>query len=219
MINLLKNPSLITIIIWITITNTSDLQAQPWTNDFQAETWTNDSLLTSSYSPQITAKNRHQVGLLVGRSIGATVVSENVLYEPILLMLYASFPLKKESVKRNRWYVITEPQFNLFIQDHSVKHFETGINLGLQHRWYMNPNNWFYAQISSGPHYISMHTERQAGGFIFSDNFAAGLSLKFIGQLRTEIQYRFRHLSNASIKRPNAGLNNHFLMFGLVYEW
>ncbi len=202
----------------MTIINLTDLQAQPWTKDFQAETWIKDSLQTSNYSPQIIAKNYRQVGLLIGRSIGATVLSENVKYEPLLLMLYASFPLKKPTTKPSRWFVVTEPQFNVFVQNRKVTHFETGINLGLQHRWYMNPNSWFYAQLSSGPHYISLNSDRQAGGFIFSDNFAAGLSFKFINQLRTEIQYRFRHLSNASIKRPNAGINNHFLMFGLVIE-
>ncbi|MDH3708941.1 MAG: acyloxyacyl hydrolase [Cyclobacteriaceae bacterium] len=208
MINLTKHLSIIPIIILICSFNLN-LQAQPWSDDPPR---------IEKPTTHVRAKNHSHLGIMVGRSIGATVLSENVKYEPVLLMLYASFPLKKHTTKPSRWFVVTEPQFNVFIQDRKVTHFETGINLGLQHRWYMNPTSWFYAQISSGPHYISLNSERQAGGFIFSDNFAAGLSFKFINQLRTEIQYRFRHLSNASIKRPNAGLNNHFLMFGLVFE-
>lgn len=211
MINLPRNPSFTTVIFLLFLFGSPNLQAHPWSHD---------SLQIAQQSPQIKFKKHCQVGFLAGRSFGAaTVVSENLSYEPLLLMLYATFPLKKETGKRNRWFVVTEPQFNLFMQDRRVEHFETGINLGLQHRWYMTSTSWFYAQISTGPHYISLHSERQAGGFIFSDNFAAGLSFKFINQLRTEVQYRFRHLSNASIKRPNAGINNHFLMFGLVYEW
>ena len=174
--------------------------------------------------PSDTPEQNHfqqerQIGLLMGMSVDGTLVSENMIYEPVLVMLYGAFPLKKKSKGNGKMYVVTEPQFNFFQNEDGAKYFDAGVNLGLQYRWYTSKGSWFFTQISSGPHYVSFESERQAGGFIFSDNFATGLSFKLTNQLRTSFQYRFRHLSNASLKRPNRGINNHFLMFEVVFNW
>ncbi len=47
--------------------------------------------------------------------------------------------------------------------------------------------------------------------FQFGDHVGAGLSFGNSGEF--EIGYRFEHLSNASIKRPNPGINFHMLRF------
>lgn len=200
------NPSILQVcycLFLMTFLHTTSISAQPWSTD----------------EPQKPTVKRHHAGLLVGRSLGGTIVSENMEYEPLLLMLYASFPLSNSDSKRSRLFLVTEPQLNFFVHENDVKHFEVGANLGLQYRWYFNPVSWFFTQISTGPHYISLNSPRQAGGFIFSDNLAFGISIKTVKALRTEVQYRLRHLSNASIKRPNAGINNHFIMLGLALDW
>ena len=72
--------------------------------------------------------------------------------------------------------------------------------------------------LGSGPHYINAQTQRQAKGFIFSDNLAAGIRLPLPAHLAGEfnIQYRLRHISNAGLKSPNGGINNGFLVVGFT---
>ncbi|MCH7513919.1 MAG: acyloxyacyl hydrolase [Bacteroidetes bacterium] len=70
-----------------------------------------------------------------------------------------------------------------------------------------------YWQTSTGPHYISADFPNgengiwQCGKFIFSDNLVLGLSRHFT-DFQVNIETRLRHMSNASLKVPNKGINN-----------
>ncbi|HUR30281.1 MAG TPA: acyloxyacyl hydrolase, partial [Saprospiraceae bacterium] len=69
------------------------------------------------------------------------------------------------------------------------------------------------------PHYINTVTERQAQGFIFSDNLTFGLRKQLPSRKNNyelNIQYRFRHISNAGLSYPNKGINNGFLILGIT---
>jgi hypothetical protein len=77
-----------------------------------------------------------------------------------------------------------------------------------------------YAAIGSGPHYITVETDRQARGFIFSDNFELGSAYNF-ERINTAflLKFRFRHISNAGLKEPNGGIDNFFVIAGLSANW
>lgn len=72
-----------------------------------------------------------------------------------------------------------------------------------------------YFEAAIGFHYISeiqMRRRVLSTNFQFGDHLAIGL---VIGKNRAlDIAYLFQHLSNASIKRPNAGINFHVLRIG-----
>ena len=72
-----------------------------------------------------------------------------------------------------------------------------------------------YLEAAIGFHYISeiqMRRRVLSTNFQFGDHLAIGL---VIGKSRAfDIAYLFQHLSNASIKRPNAGINFHILRIG-----
>jgi hypothetical protein len=71
--------------------------------------------------------------------------------------------------------------------------------------------------LGSGPHFITADLPRQAKGFIFSDNLAVGF-FKGVNQkkgLFLNVQFRVRHISNAGLKLPNAGVNTLNVLVGL----
>ncbi len=120
--------------------------------------------------------------------------------------------------------IIPKPQFNITrykVTNNSLKEesgFELGLNVGFAVRKYLHEGNTaVYLLVGSGPHYVSGVPERQANGFIFSDNFMTGLDTKLSGRLRLDISAGIRHISNAGLKRPNGGVNNIILNTGLIY--
>lgn len=70
-----------------------------------------------------------------------------------------------------------------------------------------------YAELGVGVHLLSktsVSTQRQFGSsFQFGDHIGAGV--RFGGQGRYDIGYRYQHLSNAGFKQPNQGINFHQL--------
>jgi len=71
--------------------------------------------------------------------------------------------------------------------------------------------------LAAGPHFISIETIKLAKGFTFSDNFMLGLRKKIKikdAYYEFEIQGRFRHMSNAGLKQPTAGIDAFLLMIG-----
>ena len=91
------------------------------------------------------------------------------------------------------------------------------MNIGLKNTIRLSPGLYFYQVLGAGPHFITAQLSRQATGFIFSDNFGLGLlkRLKKTGPLLLNVQLRYRHLSNASFKKPNAGIDNVNFILGI----
>ena len=117
--------------------------------------------------------------------------------------------------KRDFVALYFEPQFNLVHTDRPWD-FEFGTNLGIRNYIKANDGLYFYQMLGSGPHYISAHLDRQATGFIFSDNLAVGALTRINRkQLFLNLQFRIRHISNANIKLPNRGVNSYNFFIGL----
>jgi hypothetical protein len=135
-------------------------------------------------------------------------------YKPIFLMGDFSWQFKPRVKKVFlSWYF--EPQFNIVLTERPID-LEFGANLGFRNYIRLNPGLYFYQMIGSGPHYFTADVERQVQGFLFSDNFAAGVYTKISGPTFLNLQFRFRHLSNASINHPNSGINTFNILVGLA---
>ncbi|MGB5105671.1 MAG: acyloxyacyl hydrolase [Candidatus Zixiibacteriota bacterium] len=78
-----------------------------------------------------------------------------------------------------------------------------------------SPNIRPYFEAAIGFHYISDIQMRQrvlSTNFQFGDHLGIGV---VFGKSKTiDVSYLFQHLSNASIKRPNSGINFHILRIG-----
>jgi len=154
-----------------------------------------------------------------GSSPGSVVDNKN--YSPQVHLINIPFELGVKKKRIIQKHVILEPQYSRVsttITGES-RHFEYGINTGLRLVSYSRLIEYYF-QVSTGPHYIStdfFNSEgdtQQRGGFIFSDNLALGLRKAF-GSLNIHTESRFRHLSNANLKQPNAGINNIFIILGV----
>jgi len=164
-----------------------------------------------------------QSGKSVGVHVGIPFVNEKLKegrkYKPFQLLFYYNFTnLLKE--KKNDLWVYLEPQFVwVHFSPKDKKEVEFGVNLGLEYRLNISEQTAFTAAIGSGPHYISVKTKQQARGYIFSDNFTAGIRHK-IGNsgLDLDLKCRFRHISNAGIKNPNKGIDTWFVIVGATKE-
>jgi len=75
-----------------------------------------------------------------------------------------------------------------------------------------------YAEAGVGPHLLS---RTQLGYQEYSTAFQfgslLGVGLGFGGNGQYEIAYRFQHISNAGIKRPNDGMNLHLFRLGYAF--
>jgi hypothetical protein len=67
--------------------------------------------------------------------------------------------------------------------------------------------------------YMSQHTIEQGSQFNFDQYAGLGLHYFFRKNLAFTIEYRFRHISNADIERPNKGINTNFTICGVTYRY
>ncbi len=76
-----------------------------------------------------------------------------------------------------------------------------------------------YLEGAVGFHYVSgivAAGRNISTNFQFGDHLAVGLLLGSGGRL--DIAYKFQHLSNASIRQPNAGINFHILRLAYRFQ-
>lgn len=151
------------------------------------------------------------VNLNFGSSIIDELLPEGFPYNPLTLLAstslysFGAFSIYGETQFTKAFNILTRQS-----------DFEFGVNAGIL--WQLAlANNWtLNAAIGSGPHFISVQTRLQSDGFIFSDNFEAGLSYYIpIAGMTFNLKGRFRHISNAGLKTPNWGIDNLFLIIGL----
>jgi hypothetical protein len=143
--------------------------------------------------------------------------SDNVDYKTWFFMADISRSFRKPKKKVFlAWYA--QPQFNLVKATNTPKNAfdsEFGLNLGIRNYIRVNPGFYFYQMLGSGPHYISADLERQATGFIFSDNLMLGSLIRLKKQVFLNLQFGIRHISNANINLPNRGVNSLIFMVGI----
>ncbi|MFN3403969.1 MAG: acyloxyacyl hydrolase [Cytophagaceae bacterium] len=159
---------------------------------------------------------RSEIGVRTGYSHLHQELPDNKYYRPLLILPYFNYYLTS-NLRRSRLSLILEPQIvhvSVKTRKNPVFERELAVTYGLQYqiafRYFL-----IYTAVTTGPNYITVNTPRQASGFIFSDNIMLGVKRKLIGSTFFDLQYRFRHISNAGLNYPNWGIDNHFVIFGL----
>lgn len=169
----------------------------------------------------LPSKPKPRLGLMVGFGNQGKLPVE-YRYEVLLLQ----FQYQKELLpKAEAWglALVLQPQYNLTTlrKVDAVptlsNGFELGLNVGLLvHKSILSDFLRVYILVSVGPHYVSDTPQRQAAGFIFSDNLFVGSNIKLYKRSYLDLRFGFRHISNAGLKRPNAGINNHIGSGGIL---
>jgi len=161
----------------------------------------------------------YDIGLLYGRGSQAGI-NVNYNYQVDFFLLQYSRFLKRQ--KDFEFKLLIQPQYNKTrlkdaIESSFQKGYEFGVNYGLLIRKKILRDFLLgYSCLSLGPHFVSKTPDRQSNGFIFSDNLFVGLQIKVITNTYLDLRIGFRHISNASIKKPNGGINNSFVSIGLI---
>jgi predicted porin len=66
---------------------------------------------------------------------------------------------------------------------------------------------------------MTQHTREQSTQFNFTEQTGIGIHYFFRKNTAFTLQGRYRHLSNASIKHPNTGINTQFVIAGFSYQF
>lgn len=130
-------------------------------------------------------------------------------YVPLLIGAIYHIPFWQTKNRFNMG-VDLAPQFGLVFSE-SVDH-EMGLNVLLNFNYELTANSLLSAKISSGPHFITLQSERQAEGYIFSDNFLLTYRQQ-INNYSLGIAIGVRHISNAGLMQPNLGVDNFLIGF------
>lgn len=152
-------------------------------------------------------------GLITGFGTGTI---EEGHYQTVLLIWHLGinmdrvFPSLKTHKGKLTFYI--EPQVNPVVEPESD--YEFGVGLGFQYQYPIMEKLSAYVLAGVGPHYISVVTDDQANGLTFSDTAGVGLYYHLNDRSAINVGYRFRHLSNAGIQKPNGGIESHFGVIG-----
>ncbi len=137
-------------------------------------------------------------------------------YEQVALIWHLGFDLQHVFTRlqghRGILSFALEPQINpVFNPETDV---EVGISFGLKYRYPISESWSVYVLGSVGPHWITVQTKDQANGFIFFDTAGGGVSFFLTEKSAVNLEYRFRHASNADIEEPNGGIDSHMVLIG-----
>lgn len=121
-----------------------------------------------------------------------------------------------------QFQIYFEPQYN-FVRISpqgapSKQEHEFGLNFGLKYLYPFTQKLKVFVYIGTGPHAFSATTERQAPGYLFSDNMGMGLYYFLSPKWSVTTTFRIRHLSNADTRQPNHGINTDNFLFGVGYH-
>jgi len=153
-------------------------------------------------------------GIILGYGTGNI---EGGHYEPLLLVWHIGFRLKEFSSEQSQDHnnIVTfyiESQINPVVNPESDVEF--GISAGLKYMHYLTNTVSAHLMASFGPHWITVNTESQAKGFVFSSTIGAGISVFVTDNSAVSLGFRARHLSNANLSKPNGGIETCFGTIG-----
>lgn len=169
---------------------------------------------------------KHSIGFISGygaQRMGFIDIGVDYTYQVTFLQLQYGY----NAIQKKQWKLglLLQPQFNITRYNRpdaareKMNGFEFGLNIGGMLGYdILKDILLLYTVLSLGPHYISGAPERQTDGFIFSDNLFIGLQAKVGKHVCLDFRPGFRHISNASLKRPNGGVNTFIISGGVMID-
>jgi hypothetical protein len=76
-----------------------------------------------------------------------------------------------------------------------------------------------FVLLGPGFVFMSQHTREQNSQFNFVEYAGLGAHYFIKKNLAFTVEYRFRHLSNAGLHHPNRGIESHFALVGISYQF
>lgn len=140
-------------------------------------------------------------------------------YDAIPLMIGFVFDMKPLTSKiginpKGRLDFILEPFVNTVIEPNS--NVEVGSNFLFQYTFPLSERIQPYVKGGLGALYMSQHTLEQSTQYNFLPQGGAGIRYFIRPDVSLNLEYRYRHLSNASLKHPNSGINSNMYLGGIT---
>ncbi|MFH1691211.1 MAG: acyloxyacyl hydrolase [Candidatus Omnitrophota bacterium] len=111
--------------------------------------------------------------------------------------------------------ILYEPFINTIIGPRN--NVELGCAFLFRYSYPLTSKFYPYIEVGSGLYYMTLATQEQSTQFNFIDQGGAGFSYFLREDLALNVGYRFRHVSNCSIKQPNSGINADVYLVGMSY--
>jgi len=92
---------------------------------------------------------------------------------------------------------------------------EAGCAIFLKYSYPLTQKIYAYALGGGGVGYISQHTREQSTQWGFTPQIGTGLTYFFREDTALNLEYRYRHFSNADIEKPNDGINVNMFLIGI----
>jgi len=175
------------------------------------------SLFGLSYANQEPPRLIKGIEVLTGYGWSSLKKQEDLCLYPLILGLNFDFKNILKKIGLNPWmfvdfqlepYIagVSSPEKNVEVGNAFC--FKIGI---LPEEYSFQP----YFKVACGMLYMTQHTYEQGSQFNFYEYGAGGLSWFFNKNTALTVEYRFRHLSNLGIKKPNSGINTSFVVAGI----
>ncbi len=156
-------------------------------------------ILSGYLEASLDDKDDYQVlPLLVGFNFGADSIFDNLGLET-----------------PGRFDFIVEPFLNTVISPR--KNIEVGSNFLIKYTLPLTERIHPYLKGGVGALYMSQHTNEQSTQYNFLPQGGGGFQYFLRDELALSFEYRYRHLSNASIKSPNSGIDANLFLCGVSF--
>lgn len=141
-------------------------------------------------------------------------------YEGVPAYVSLDFDIKPALAKiglkpKGRVDFILEPYAHTILKPDS--NVEMGTDFLLKYVFPLTDKVQPYIKGGEGLSYMTAHTKEQSTQFNFVSQIGAGVHVFLKEDLALNLEYRFRHLSNAGIDHPNNGINTDFVLAGVTF--
>ncbi len=141
-------------------------------------------------------------------------------YEAIPLLVGLNFNAKpffeKFGVKtKGDLNFVIEPFINTVIEPDT--NIEVGSNFLIKYVFPLTKKLQPYIKGGVGALYMSQDTKEQGTKYNFLPQVGGGIRYFIKDDVALNVEYRFRHLSNASIKSPNSGIDADLILGGISF--
>lgn len=140
-------------------------------------------------------------------------------YQAVPLLVGLIFDMKPLTSKiglnpKGRVDFILEPFINTVTSPNS--NVEVGSNFLFEYVFPLSEKFQPYVKGGLGALYMSQHTLEQVTQYNFLPQGGAGIRYFIKNNIALDFEYRYRHLSNASLKHPNSGINSNMYLGGIT---
>ena len=136
-------------------------------------------------------------------------------YEVIPFLVDFDFKIKDRVLGEGDLDFVFEPFSNVVLEPQ--RNIEVGVNFLIKYTYPVTSAISTYLKGGVGALYMSQHLEEQGSQYNFTPQMSFGIHYFFKEATALTVEYRYRHLSNADIKKPNKGVEAELFLGGISF--